>query len=714
MTGTASTAAANNLTLPAPLNQNHPKSQPDWQQILNQLNSWQQGLITLILPFQQTTAEQSAGVIPANYAIASHVATGEIYPERYGTITTGVDCSQILHYAQLVQQQVGAPIVLQGTNYTAALNFNYGNARIRGQGSALTTLTLPLTSLAISTLSVTSNILTVMTSAPHGVWVGKSIRITGNSYAACNTGFRVVAVNSSTQFACTNLNDTISNGSGTGGLLLPASNGLEFNNGMDGNSAIPMTGFVIEGMTLQGQRTNGRSVPDGDLTDQGIFVTAYSDYEIRDVRVVNYWNAGCNIDINSNFGFIEVYVENCGQSTSAVNTPVGFDINSSKFIVINAICASCPYTGARILDNCQNITGRYVINNAGQDGFVVNNQSNGINSSYAINLDVSINNGCSVVGFIAGTRVHHCHFRIQMQGVQGVGVQDAYGAVNPNWANIWDVTTSSTQTNSCQIGGVDSAWRITSSDDGALGPIGAYYAVNVDGQRNTITANIEDTRGGQLATTSGLTGGTGYTNGIYTNVPLTSGHGQQGAATITVAGSAVTAVAITTAGFGYQVGDVLSASNLNLGGAGSGFLVTVATVAGAPLVRGVNFSQNSADNYLAGLTYVGLVTNWQDQGLSVTAPNRFAPKQYRGSAALAYGTVAVGVTQIGTITVNGASNNTGDQVELCTGINNSGVALFGEVTGANTVTVWALNETGGGVGMGTRMTFATVTKAVPG
>ena len=65
---TTTTAAANNPTLPAPLNQNHPKTQADWQQILNQLQSWQNVLGIIVPPMQQTDAERTAGVTPTNYA----------------------------------------------------------------------------------------------------------------------------------------------------------------------------------------------------------------------------------------------------------------------------------------------------------------------------------------------------------------------------------------------------------------------------------------------------------------------------------------------------------------------------------------------------------------------------------------------------------------------------------------------------------------------
>lgn len=78
-----------------------------------------------------------------------------------------------------------------------------------------------------------------------------------------------------------------------------------------------------------------------------------------------------------------------------------------------------------------------------------------------------------------------------------------------------------------------------------------------------------------------ITGGTVYTNGVYANVPLTGGSGTGAIGTITVSGNAVTAVTITNGGNFYVVGNTLSASNSYLGGTGSGFSCTVATVSNA-------------------------------------------------------------------------------------------------------------------------------------
>jgi hypothetical protein len=71
-----------------------------------------------------------------------------------------------------------------------------------------------------------------------------------------------------------------------------------------------------------------------------------------------------------------------------------------------------------------------------------------------------------------------------------------------------------------------------------------------------------------------------YTNGTYTAVPLTGGTGTSAQATVVVTGGSITNVLITTAGTGYTVGDLLSASSASIGGTGTGFsmLLTANTV----------------------------------------------------------------------------------------------------------------------------------------
>ena len=81
-----------------------------------------------------------------------------------------------------------------------------------------------------------------------------------------------------------------------------------------------------------------------------------------------------------------------------------------------------------------------------------------------------------------------------------------------------------------------------------------------------------------VATLGAITGGSAYTTGTYFDVPLTGGSGSGALATITVAGGAVTAVTITNGGLQYGVANALSAAATNIGGTGSGFSVSVASV----------------------------------------------------------------------------------------------------------------------------------------
>jgi len=86
---------------------------------------------------------------------------------------------------------------------------------------------------------------------------------------------------------------------------------------------------------------------------------------------------------------------------------------------------------------------------------------------------------------------------------------------------------------------------------------------------------------GGLAGFGTIVGGSGYTNGTYTNVPLTGGNGSNGTATITVSGGAVTAVTLVNPGYLYLVDNTLSAAVSTIGGTGSGFSVPVNNIQNA-------------------------------------------------------------------------------------------------------------------------------------
>lgn len=86
---------------------------------------------------------------------------------------------------------------------------------------------------------------------------------------------------------------------------------------------------------------------------------------------------------------------------------------------------------------------------------------------------------------------------------------------------------------------------------------------------------------GGIAGFGTITPGSGYTNGIYEQVPLTGGDGSNATATITVAGNIVTVVTLTNPGYFYANGNVLSAASSYLGGTGSGFSIPVNNIQNA-------------------------------------------------------------------------------------------------------------------------------------
>lgn len=92
--------------------------------------------------------------------------------------------------------------------------------------------------------------------------------------------------------------------------------------------------------------------------------------------------------------------------------------------------------------------------------------------------------------------------------------------------------------------------------------------------------------------------GTGYTNGVYENVPLIGGTGSGALATVTVAGGVVTEVALTKPGDGYTPGDSLLIMGAYAGG-------TQTTQASIPVALTVD-DTGSYGALPSGHTYAGI------------------------------------------------------------------------------------------------------------
>jgi hypothetical protein len=107
---------------------------------------------------------------------------------------------------------------------------------------------------------------------------------------------------------------------------------------------------------------------------------------------------------------------------------------------------------------------------------------------------------------------------------------------------------------------------------------------------------------GAVATHGAITAGSGYTNGTYTNVPLTGGDGSGAQATIIVSGGAVTTVTITAAGTLYSVGNVLSASAATLTPKGPIATVTPTGTSTGSATQ-TNIAQGSTSGTGSGATF---------------------------------------------------------------------------------------------------------------
>lgn len=187
-----------------------------------------------------------------------------------------------------------------------------------------------------------------------------------------------------------------------------------------------------------------------------------------------------------------------------------------------------------------------------------------------------------------------------------------------------------------------------------------------------------------------ITPGSGYVDGTYSNVPLTGGSGTGAVAKIIVQGGQVVSINDQPSnspyannplgGTGYAVSDSLSASNANLGGSGSGFAATVATVNDAATLT--VFS--NLNQFLSP----GIVLETNVQGIS--------PAGYNGVFTAA---VVIGTTTM-TYAVANPGGSGGAGTALINPSDSAGVLRTSEgdcfnVNDASTAT-WGSNPVGGG------------------
>ena len=222
-------------------------------------------------------------------------------------------------------------------------------------------------------------------------------------------------------------------------------------------------------------------------------------------------------------------------------------------------------------------------------------------ASYASNHPVLVTGGYSTIGIAcAVTQINATGF--QKFGGGGRLIVDDLTLVCSGAGNICLDTLGSLniQFNRVTIIGSSSSPPMIGLQEGNTSPttlaccIHTHYALEITGaftfaglysaasESTTYFAPVIRNNGASLGVIGALgsvTGGSGYVNGVYSGVALSgSATGVGALATITVAGGAVANVVLTNQGKQFSVGDALSAAASALGGAGSGFSVSVASI----------------------------------------------------------------------------------------------------------------------------------------
>lgn len=240
------------------------------------------------------------------------------------------------------------------------------------------------------TLNVTAAIATAKLAAftqkralyfPAGVYLG-TVSFRQNNAAIIGDGSAVTTIKHPPGIALTNV--------------------LELGDTASGNGATAYSGNVVRGLTLDGNRANV-AAPGSDLVGHGLPLTKISKYHISDVVAINCHNAGFGAFIDSNDGYAEVEVENCGNATY---TAPGMDLNSSKRNVVLFRSKGC-YSGGRVLDNCYGNIVRGSVKDATTTGFICNNQA--VNESFgndiAVVIDTTGGNGFILSGGFKGSKI---------------------------------------------------------------------------------------------------------------------------------------------------------------------------------------------------------------------------------------------------------------------------------------------------------------------
>lgn len=414
-----------------------------------------------------------------------------------------------------------------------------------------------------------------------------------------------------------------------------ADNVLELGDCASGNAAVAYEKINIVGQVLIDGNKANVVAPGSDVVGWGFCATKISNSDWgTGIRAKDCHNGGFGAFINSNYNKASVYVENCGNVTV---TGPGFDINSSKYNVIDFISKGC-YDGGRVLDNCFGNVIRGTVKDPTRNGFTYNNQQ--VNESYGNDLSVTVEGGTGN-GWSVGVNCHDSNIVATVKGAGDSAMQIPLQTIITNTfdGSSGAVVSAANDTITIAAHGLSTGYKVMYNPGTGGTAIGGatggetYYAIRVDANTVKLATSQDNAGAGVAINITGV--GVGVTHSLVYN-PRARGN------TITLNTERNSGAAILLGGDDNTI-TVNSNQDGRNGASGSFFAVdvygdrntlTIQHMDSNPWqVRGVAFRAGATDNLLLGITYdntadvisdLGTRTRYnrgEGQGADITAAN---------------------------------------------------------------------------------------------
>lgn len=287
-------------------------------------------------------------------------------------------------------------------------------------------------------------------------------------------------------------------GSGKGKTILKRRAQSEGANVLDiggcalGHAAIATEYVAIEDLTVDGSKDEVVQ-PLNDLSDWGIAFTRCSQSRISNVEVINCWNGGVGLFIDSNFNRVEAVVGNCGAGNrnGGGTTEPGVDLNSSKYNNISVVTKDCQ-DGFRMLDNCIGNTCDIIVLSAKTTGLIFNNQPTNI--CHGNRVQATVIGGCAAQAVLVGPNWNGNHHWISVSKVRGLTLNEVRSG-RPSNGNFYFLSSTNQQNAPLLINNDHNNWNINISNGEGASKANHPAIINVRGRHNIITATLQNSQG---------------------------------------------------------------------------------------------------------------------------------------------------------------------------------------------------------------------------